>query len=257
MSQFFSMAFSSLVLRCTTPYQFHKVRATPKSFLANHMDVPAPCDFFCVPMLTYNLLYVFVVLSHDRRRILHVNVTANPTAEWTGRQLLEAFPYDSKPKYLVRDSDKIYGEGFRVLGKDKSERLAPNTRSPMKALMVKQPWIDKILSGQKTWELRSSSTKARGQIALIESGSGTVVGTCEVVDVQGPLSLADLKRSTRKHAVPARQLGPLPPYKRTHAWVLKNARRLKQPINYKHPSGAVIWVTLSPHVTRRVKQDGA
>jgi len=91
-----------------------------KSFLANHMDVTAACDFFVVPTLTFNLLYVFVVLSHDRRRILHVNVTANPTAEWTARQLLEAFPYDSKPKYLVRDNDKIHGEEFtdmvKVLG---------------------------------------------------------------------------------------------------------------------------------------------
>jgi putative transposase len=92
---------------------------TWKSFLANHMDVTAACDFFVVPTLTFNLLYVFVVLSHDRRRILHVNVTANPTAEWTGRQLLEAFPYDSSPKYLVRDNDKIYGEEFT----DKVEAL--------------------------------------------------------------------------------------------------------------------------------------
>ena len=72
----------------------------------------AACDFFVVPTLTFNLLHVFVVLPHDRRRILHVNVTANPTAKWTGRQLLEAFPYDSKPKYLLRDNDKIYGEEF-------------------------------------------------------------------------------------------------------------------------------------------------
>ncbi len=66
------------------------------------------CDFFVVPTLTFNLLQVFAVLSHDRRRVLHVNVTANPTTKWTAQQLLEAFPYDSKPKYLLRDRDAIY-----------------------------------------------------------------------------------------------------------------------------------------------------
>jgi len=86
---------------------------TWKTFLANHMDVTAACDFFVVPTLIFNLLYGFVVLSHDRRKILHVNVTANPTAKWTAQQLIEAFPYDSKPKYLLRDNDKIYGWEFQ------------------------------------------------------------------------------------------------------------------------------------------------
>lgn len=84
-----------------------------KTFLANHMDVTAACEFFVVHTLTFNLLHCFVVLSHDRRRILHVNVTANPTAKWTAQQLIEAFPYDSKPKYLLRDNDKIYGWEFQ------------------------------------------------------------------------------------------------------------------------------------------------
>jgi len=81
------------------------------TFLANHMDVSAACDFFTVPTLTFKLLYVFVVLSHDRRRILHVNVTQHPTAEWTAQQLTEAFPGDETvPRYLHRDRDSIYGD---------------------------------------------------------------------------------------------------------------------------------------------------
>ncbi len=84
-----------------------------RTFLANHMDVTAACDFFVVPTLTFNLLYGFVILSHDQRRILHVNVTANPTAAWAARQLIEAFPYDSEPKYLLRDNDAIYGWEFQ------------------------------------------------------------------------------------------------------------------------------------------------
>ena len=70
------------------------------------------CRFFLVPTITFRLLFVFVILSHDRRRPIHIAVTANPTAEWTTRQLLEAFPWDSAPRYLLRDRDACYGEEF-------------------------------------------------------------------------------------------------------------------------------------------------
>ena len=62
------------------------------TFIRNHMDVTAACDFFVVPTATFKVLYVFVVLSHARREITHVNVTEHPTAAWTARQILEAFP---------------------------------------------------------------------------------------------------------------------------------------------------------------------
>jgi putative transposase len=58
-------------------------------------------------------MYVFLVLAHDRRRVIHFNVTAHPTAEWTGRQLREAFPFDQLPPYLLRDRDAIFGLDFR------------------------------------------------------------------------------------------------------------------------------------------------
>ena len=57
--------------------------------------------------------FLFVVLAHDRRRVLHFNVTAHPTAAWTAQQMVEAFPFDSAPKYLLRDRDRIYGDEFR------------------------------------------------------------------------------------------------------------------------------------------------
>jgi hypothetical protein len=83
------------------------------TFVRNHLGVTAACDFFVVPTLRFSLLYGFVVLSHDRRRIVHVGVTAHPTAEWTARQLVEAFPGDGEtPRFLVRDRDAIYGEAF-------------------------------------------------------------------------------------------------------------------------------------------------
>jgi transposase InsO family protein len=84
------------------------------TFLRNHMKVTAACDFFVVPTLTFQLLYAFLVLSHDRRRIVHVAVTRHPTAEWTARQIREAFPGDgTEPTYLLHDRDSIYGDDFR------------------------------------------------------------------------------------------------------------------------------------------------
>ena len=69
-------------------------------------------DFFTVPTIRFQILYVFLVLAHDRRRILHFGVTARPTAEWTVHQLREAFPWDSAPRYLLRDRDRIVGKDF-------------------------------------------------------------------------------------------------------------------------------------------------
>jgi transposase InsO family protein len=82
---------------------------TWKTFLKNHAKDIAAVDFFTVPTVTFRILYCFVVLRHHRRRIVHFNVTANPTAQWTAQQITEAFPYDTAPKYLIRDRDEIYG----------------------------------------------------------------------------------------------------------------------------------------------------
>lgn len=70
-------------------------------------------DFFTVPTLHFQMLYVFLVLAHDRWRILHLKVTAHPTVEWTGQQLRAAFPFDPGPRYLLRDRDAIFGHDFR------------------------------------------------------------------------------------------------------------------------------------------------
>jgi transposase InsO family protein len=87
---------------------------TWRSFLKNHMDCTAACDFFVVPTATFRLLYCFVILAHGRRRIVHFNVTAHPTANWTAQQVVEAFPTDgSEPRFLLRDRDSIYGGHFR------------------------------------------------------------------------------------------------------------------------------------------------
>ena len=85
---------------------------TWRTFLKNHVKDLVSADFFVVPTITFQLLFVFVILDHDRRRPIHFAVTSNPTAEWTARQLLQAFPWDNAPRYLLRDRDSIYGENF-------------------------------------------------------------------------------------------------------------------------------------------------
>ena len=85
---------------------------TWRTFLQNHGKDLVAADFFVVPTVFFDLLFVFVILSHDRRRVVHFGVTAYPTAEWAARQLWEAFPWDSAPRYLLRDRDGSYGEEF-------------------------------------------------------------------------------------------------------------------------------------------------
>jgi putative transposase len=81
-----------------------------QSFLENHHEAIAAMDFFTVPTLTFGILYCFFVISHDRRRILHCNVTRHPTGPWITQQLREAFPYDNKHEYLIYDRDAKFGE---------------------------------------------------------------------------------------------------------------------------------------------------
>ena len=69
-------------------------------------------DFFTVPTVLFKVLFVFVVLVHDRRRVVHINVTDAPTAQWTAQQLVEAFPWQTAPRYLLRDRDAVYGVAF-------------------------------------------------------------------------------------------------------------------------------------------------
>ncbi len=84
-----------------------------RAFLKNHVKDLVSRDFFIVPTVGFKVLFVLVVLSHHRRRIVHFNVTENPTAEWTAQQIVEAFPYDTAPRYLLRDRDKVYGDYFQ------------------------------------------------------------------------------------------------------------------------------------------------
>jgi transposase InsO family protein len=85
---------------------------TWRTFLDNHLRQLVAVDFFVVPTLTFRVLFVFIVLTHNRRRILHFNVTSHPTAEWTAQQIREAFPWDTAPRFLLRDRDAINEKAF-------------------------------------------------------------------------------------------------------------------------------------------------
>src|SRR5690242_4077364 len=105
--------------------------STWRAFLDNHLKDLVALDFFMVPTATFGVLFGLVGLAHHRRRVLHFNVTANPTAEWTARQVIQAFPEETAPRFLLRDRDKIYGERYQgtvaVLG---IEEVVTAARSP-------------------------------------------------------------------------------------------------------------------------------
>ncbi len=101
---------SNIIKKCRPA---NPLSQTWRTFIKNHMYNTFSIDFFTVPTVTFKVLYVFVILWNDRRKVVHFNATTNPTAQWTAQQIVEACPWDSAPKYLMRDRDSIYGQFFR------------------------------------------------------------------------------------------------------------------------------------------------
>jgi ASCH domain len=122
----------------------------------------------------------------------------------------------------------------------------------LRALLIRHPWIDLILAGKKTWEIRGARTSVRGRIGLVASRSGTVIGVCDLVDCIGPLTAEQYRKNAKKAGMRPSE-ARLGYYRLTYAWVLEKPRRLKHPVPYQHPSGAVIWVKLDAAVERKVK----
>lgn len=115
-----------MVKRCGPPSQ------SWKTYICNHTDGVAACDFLVVPTIGFKLHFAFIVMAYGRRKLLHINVTAHPTAEWTARQLTEAFPWDQAPDRLIRDNDAIYGAVY----KDKLRTMGIRDRPTE----LKLPW---------------------------------------------------------------------------------------------------------------------
>jgi len=125
---------SKYMVRCRKPPS-----QTWRTFLENHAKQLVSIDFFTVPTIRFHVLYVFLILAHDRRRILHFNVTAHPTAEWAGQQLREAFPFDQLPRYLLRDRDAIFGHDFREQMRDMGfHEVLSTPRSPWQRAYVER-----------------------------------------------------------------------------------------------------------------------
>ena len=98
-------------------------------------------DFFTVPTAKFRILFVLVILSHSRRKVVHFNVTSNPTAEWTAQQVVEAFAWDTAPKYLLRDRDSIYGSNFRKRLKNMGiEEVMTAPQSPWQ-----NPFVERLI----------------------------------------------------------------------------------------------------------------
>jgi len=119
---------------------------TWKTFLHNHLDQLVSIDFFTVPTVTLRVLFVFIVLEHRRREVLHFNVTEHPTAAWTSQQIVEAFADREAPRYLIRDRDGVYGSEVRLrVASLHIEEVLTAPRSPWQ-----NPYAERLVGSIRT-----------------------------------------------------------------------------------------------------------
>ncbi|WP_432745264.1 ASCH domain-containing protein [Methylobacter sp. G7] len=156
---------------------------------------------------------------------------------------------DQSKVALAADSYSIPEVEAELTSKIKVEAI---NGIPTKGLIIKSPYIDRILAGTKTWEMRSSSTSQRGPIALIKQGTGQIVGVANLVGVKGPLSEQDKMNNIDQHQISEERLQSGDTEKWNVAWILESAQPLETPVNYQHPNGAVIWVNLEPQVQAKL-----
>lgn len=115
--------------------------STWKTFLKNHVQDLVALDFFTVPTVRFRVLFVLVILAHERRRIVHMHVTEHPTAQWAAQQVVDAFPWETTPRYLLRDRDCIYGDAFRQrVGHMGIEEVLIAPQSPWQ-----NPYVERVI----------------------------------------------------------------------------------------------------------------
>ena len=123
------------------PRQRKPPSQTWRTFIENHMHNTVSIDFFVMPTITFKILFGFLVLSHERRKIIHFNVTNSPSAEWTGRQIIQAFPYETAPRYILRDRDGIYGSKFvKNVQSIGSKQVKTSPKSPWQ-----NPFVERMI----------------------------------------------------------------------------------------------------------------
>ena len=131
---------------------------TWRTFLDSHSKDLVSIDFFTVPTIRFQALYVFLVLAHERRRVVHFHVTAHPTTDWVVQQLREAFPFDRAPRYLLRDRDRIFGSDFtkqvQAMGMDEvlSAPRSPWQRAYIERLIgtIRRECLDHVIVFNET-----------------------------------------------------------------------------------------------------------
>lgn len=115
--------------------------STWKAFLSNHVEHIVSCDFFTVPTANFKVLFVFIILAHERRRMVHFNITEHPTAKWTAQQIVDAFPWETAPRYLLRDRDSIYSAAFQDrVSRMGIEEVKTAPRSPWQS-----PYVERVI----------------------------------------------------------------------------------------------------------------
>src|SRR4026209_1074944 len=111
---------------------------TWRTFLTNHANQIMAADFFVVPTVTFRLLFVLVILEHDRRRLVHVAVTEHPTAAWTAQQLRNAFLEHEAPRYLLHDRDSVLADVATTIAGMNTQAVRPAPRSPWQNAYVER-----------------------------------------------------------------------------------------------------------------------
>jgi predicted kinase len=200
-------------------------------------------------------------------QIIIDNTHFHPPHELRYRQLADEYGYKFEIKSFThvsveacvrRDLKRRNSVGEWVIRDMRSKYLSQGVneqrdKNVMRALLIRSPHIEKILDGKKIWEIRGSRTDVREQVGLVRSGSGTIIGVCDVVDCIPILTDEQFRRNARKAGSKPSEVS-LGYYKNTFAWVLANPQYLKAPVPYKHPAGAIIWVKLDAQVEKAVQR---
>ena len=182
---------------------------TWRTFLRNHIGQVVAADFFVVPTATCRLLFVLVLLAHDRRRIRHVAVTAHPTAAWTAQQLRQAFPWDEAPRYLIHDRDHAF---------DALETTAKAMGIEEVLTAPHAPWHNAFV--ERFIGVRSSSV-FRSRDRVQRSGPAAVDGPSIVRTTSGPARTCR-STMTRRFLVPSRRpaMAPSWRFRRSVAFII-------------------------------------
>jgi hypothetical protein len=168
-----------------------------RAFLANHVGELVSLDFFMVPTVRFKVLFVLIILAHDRRRVVHFHITEHPTARWTAQQVVEAFPWDTAPRFLLRDRDGVYGADFRQRVESMGvEEVVIAARSPWQS-----PYVERMIGSVRRECLDNVVVLGERHLRRIPTSPITTTGA-----VTSPWRWTALSRGLCSHRRSARLL---------------------------------------------------